>query len=176
MALSRWFSRRSAIAQKIKGNPYYRFQSPEEIEIGGKMGVKIDVNTASMDDWLRLPGISIHQARKLVEITKSGIHLLCLEDLASVLGVSVLKIQFWQPILYFAYYSKDSFYFPAQININQANVEKLCTIPNLDNETARKIIEERDSNGQYNHIADLQKRVNLNGDLTYHLMKYLEFS
>ncbi len=120
MALSSWLSsfkkinrHRQAIAVRIQNNPYYRFQSIEEIQIGSELGIKIDANIASVDDWLRLPGMSITQARNLVEITNSGINFLCLEDLAGALGVSVLKIKGWESILYFAYYACDSFIAPA---------------------------------------------------------------
>jgi DNA uptake protein ComE-like DNA-binding protein len=186
MTLSKWLSSakkvrqqmnvsRQAIVKKIQANSYYRFQSDLEINIAAELGIKIDANLASVDDWLRLPGISITQARSLVEITNSGIHFLCLEDLASALGVSVLKIQSWQPILYFAYYASDSFYFPAKINPNNASLNQLQTIPNLDSTTAKKIITDRENNGNYRHIADLQKRLNLTSDFAYHLMAYFQF-
>ncbi|WP_373479110.1 helix-hairpin-helix domain-containing protein [Geminocystis sp.] len=166
---------RQTIIKKIQANPYYRFQSDIEIKIAAELGIKIDANLASVDDWLRLPGISITQARNLVEITNSGIHFLCLEDLASALGVSVLKIQSWQPIVYFAYYASDSFYFPAKINPNNASLNQLITIPNLNLDTAKKMITERENNGNYRHIADLQKRLNLTPDFAYHLMSYFQF-
>ncbi|MBL1210380.1 ComEA family DNA-binding protein [Geminocystis sp. GBBB08] len=166
---------RQTILKKIQTNPYYRFQSDIEINIAAELGIKIDANLASVDDWLRLPGISITQARSLVEITNSGIHFLCLEDLASALGVSVLKIQSWQPILYFGYYSADSFYFPAKVNPNNASLNQLITIPNLDVNIAQKIINDREKNGNYRHIADVQKRLNLTQDFAYHLMKYFQF-
>jgi len=186
MALSRWFPsqnkvtqffspQKRAIASKIKQDPYYRFQSDLEIEIASQLGIKIDVNIASVDDWLRLPGISIIQARNLVEITNSGIHFLCLEDLAAALGVSVLKIQSWQPILYFAYYADDSFYAPAKMNPNNASLNQLLKIPNLTDAIAQQIIIERESNGNYRHIADMQKRLNLTPDFAYHLMNYFQF-
>jgi DNA uptake protein ComE-like DNA-binding protein len=186
MTFSKWLSSakkvhqqmnvsRQALVKKIQANPYYRFQSDIEINIASELGIKIDANLASVDDWLRLPGISITQARSLVEITNSGIHFLCLEDLASALGVSVLKIQYWQPILYFAYYASDSFYFPAKINPNNASLNQLQTIPNLDLITAQKIITDRETNGNYRHIADLQKRLNLTTDFAYHLMAYFQF-
>ena len=181
MALSRWLSiqkinrRHQAIAARIQHDPYYRFQSTEEIEIAAQLGIKIDANIASVDDWLRLPGMSINQARNLVEITNSGIQFLCLEDLAGALGISVLKLQGWQPILYFAYYASDSFIAPAKINANNATLEQLITIPNLEQAIAQQILIERESNGNYRHIADLQKRLNLSQDFAYHLMSYLQF-
>ena len=166
---------RNAIIKKIQSNPYYRFQSEAEIKIAGELGIKIDANMATVDDWLRLPGISITQARNLVEIANSGIHFLCLEDLANALGISVLKIQCWQPVLYFAYYASDSFYSPAKVNPNNASIEQLTKIPNLHKDIAEKIILDREVNGKYLHIADLRKRLNLNTDFAYHLMSYFQF-
>ena len=186
MTLSKWLSSarqmgknldfsRQAIIAKIQQNPYYRFQSPTEIQIAGEVGIKIDVNLASVDDWLRIPGISITQARNLVEMTNSGIHFLCLEDLAAALGVSVLKIQYWQPILYFAYYSAESWHAPPKVKHNDASISQLLTIPNLDSTIAENIISDRQANGNYRNLADLQKRLGLTPDFTYHLMYYLLF-
>jgi DNA uptake protein ComE-like DNA-binding protein len=182
MALSRWLSSwkkengySQTIVNKMKTDPYYRFQSVEEIEIAGQLGIKIDVNLATVDDWLRLPGISITQARNLVEIVNSGIHLLCIEDLAGALGISVLTIQVWQPVLYFAYYASDSFISPRKVNINEGTIAQLMTIPNIEKAIVEKIIAEKEKNGKYRHIADLQKRVNLSQEMSYHLMGYLQF-
>ncbi len=186
MAFSRWLSSakrfsnglnpsRQVMIAKIQQNPYYRFQSIQEIEIAGELGIKIDVNKASVDDWLRLPDISINQARNLVEIRNAGIPLLCLEDLASALGVSVFSIEYWQPILVFAHYEADSFHAPAKIHLNSASASQLQVIPNLDASLAEKIISDRNTNGNFRNLADLQKRLNLHTDFAYHLMSYLQF-
>ncbi|MEL7421226.1 MAG: ComEA family DNA-binding protein, partial [Cyanobacteria bacterium J06555_3] len=42
------------IRNKIANDPYYRFQSMKEIAIAAELGIKIDVNLATVDDWLRL--------------------------------------------------------------------------------------------------------------------------
>ena len=169
MALSKWLSSarqiskklnfsRQAIITKIEQDPYYRFQSPAEIEVAGEIGVKIDVNLASVDDWLRIPGISITQAHNLVEMTNSGIHFLCLEDLAAALSVSVLRIQYWQPILYFAYYAPESWHAPTKIKLNDASVSQLITIPNLDSTMAEKIICDRQANGNYRNLVWIYRK------------------
>jgi len=49
------------------------------------LGIQIDVNQASVD-WLRLPGLSIHQAR--VELCRSGVQFYCLEDIAAALNAT----------------------------------------------------------------------------------------
>ncbi|AFZ48436.1 hypothetical protein Cyast_2493 [Cyanobacterium stanieri PCC 7202] len=167
--------RERAIARKIEKSPYYRFQSMSEIIVGAKLGIKIDVNQASVDDWLRLPGISITQARTLVEMNNSGIQLLCIEDLAAALGISVSKIAFWQPILNFSYYDQNSFHAPPKINPNTATLEQLQSIPNLEHHLAVSIIKNREEAGQYHNLPNLQKRLSLSADFAYHLMYYFQF-
>jgi len=61
-------SRLQKLRSKLLNDPYYRFQSIEEIAIAVSLGIRIDVNQANVDDWLRLPGLSIHHARSLVKL------------------------------------------------------------------------------------------------------------
>ena len=84
------------------------------------LGVQIDVNRASIEDWLRLPGISIHQARTLVTLTKQGKYFVCLEDLARTLGVAESNLQPLAPILQFCYYDS------ALLNQNQLSQTPNC--------------------------------------------------
>jgi hypothetical protein len=81
------------LRQKITNDPYYRFQSLSEIRIAAEHGIRIDVNTASLDDWLRLPGLSIHQARLLTQLTESGVQFYCVEDVAAALGTSMQRLK-----------------------------------------------------------------------------------
>lgn len=186
MALSRWLSsanrltkkldvKRQSMIVKIKENPYYRFQSVTEINIAGELGLKIDVNRANIDDWLRLPSISIHQARSLVELTDAGVQFLCLEDLAAALGVSVNQIKIWQPILYFCYYDPESLDTPAKINPNYASLTELQEIPLLEPNLAQKIVINRQENGNYRNLADLKRRLSLDNDAISQLMYYFKF-
>ena len=73
--------------QKMANDPYYRFGSLAELPIAAELGIKIDVNSATIDDWLRLPGLSIHQARALVALQQAGLELYSIEDLAAALGM-----------------------------------------------------------------------------------------
>ena len=61
-----------SLRSRIIEDPYYRFKSAFEIAVAADLGVKIDVNQANVDDWLRLPGISIHQARQLVALSQAA--------------------------------------------------------------------------------------------------------
>ena len=178
MVFSRWQNlnpRRRAIQAQILNNPYYRFQSAEEITIAAELGIRIDVNQASIDDWLRLPGISIHQARTLVELVGNGVQFLSLEDLAAALGVPVRPLRFLAPVLDFCYYEVDSFLSPQRVNPNAASRNELAQIPILEREMIEVIIQEREAKGNYRNLADFQRRLALDSKLVTQLMYYLQF-
>src|SRR4028119_505459 len=114
MALFNWLPQArpnpnwQSIRARLQSDPYYRLQSAEEIAIAAALGMKIDVNQASVDDWLRLPGISIHQARLLFELASMGIQFCCIEDIAAALSIPVQRLKPLQSILSFCYYDGES--------------------------------------------------------------------
>ena len=167
--------RKKAIAHKIRNNPYYRFQSLTEIAIAAQLGIKIDVNQASVDDWLRLPGISIHQAKVLVELVSKGVHLVCLEDIAGAIGVPVTRLSTLEPILHFAYYDRLSILSPQKLNLNQASLAEIEQVALWNDDLALLIFNERTKNGKYLNFADLQSRLNLDGELIAKLFSVVTF-
>lgn len=164
-----------SVRSKIVNDPYYRFQSVEEIAIAVSLGIKIDANRATVDDWLRLPGLSIHQARSLVALSRSGVEFHCLEDVAAAIGLPVQRLKHLEPILSFCYYDPQSIYTPQLVNPNTASVEMLSAIPILDSSLAMSIVQNRLNAGNYRDLADLQVRLSLSGDLVGQLMHYLRF-
>lgn len=165
---------RQKLRQQLNQNPYYRFKSVAEVVQAASMGVSIDVNQAGVDDWLRLPGISIHQARSLVELIGQGVQILCLEDLAAALGVSVTRLEPLRAILSFQYYDTQSWFYLPRVNPNRATEAQLATIPFLDPSMARSLVEERQQ-GQFSNLADLQHRLGWDSELTAQLMHYFRF-
>ena len=166
---------RHLIRSRLQSDPYYRLQSAEEIAVAAELGIKIDANQASVDDWLRLPGISIHQARSLVELSRMGVQFCCIEDIAAAISVPVQRIKPLQPILSFCYYDPDSDLTPVPINPNTASVEQLTKIPAVDLFLARAIVQNRLDGGLYRNLADFQGRLSLSPQLTSELMYYLRF-
>ena len=164
-----------ATRNKIANDPYYRFQSLKEIAIAVELGIRIDVNQASIDDWLRLPGFSIHQARALVELVKIGVQLYCLEDIAAAINVPLQRLQPYENIFSFAYYDRISSLSPEKINLNTASIAEITTIPQININLATQIQSDIQANGKYRNIVNLQRRLNLSAELTSHLMHYLEF-
>jgi DNA uptake protein ComE-like DNA-binding protein len=163
------------LKNKIANDPYYRFQSLPEIAIAVELGIRIDVNQATIDDWLRLPGLSIHQARSLVELVRMGIQLYCLEDVAAAISVPVQRLLPYEQILAFAYYDRFSSLSPERINPNTATFEEILCLPGLNANLAAILLENRQENGRYCNIVDLQRRLNLDRELTSQLMHYLQF-
>jgi DNA uptake protein ComE-like DNA-binding protein len=172
----KWLNQnRQKIRAKILGDPYYRFQSLEEVAIAIELGIQIDINQASVDDWLRLPGISIHQARTLVELTGMGVQFLCVEDIAAAISVPVQRLKPLQSILYFSYSDTESLLSPQRVNPNTASVEQLEQIPFLEASLAQLIVQNRQENGAYRNLAELQRRLTLNSPIISQLMHYLQF-
>lgn len=185
MAISKWLSSFSRLGTDLKSqiqplrsqllnDPYYRFRSVEEVLLAAQMGVYIDVNQAGTDDWLRLPGFSIHQARSLVALTQSGVQFHCLEDVAAVLNLPVQRLRSVEPILKFCYYDAESVCTIQPINVNTASAEMLTRVPAIDLFLARTIVEQRRL-GRYLNLADLQQRLQLSPALTTTLIHYLRF-
>lgn len=158
---------------EIAHNPYYRLQSPKEVAIALELGLKIDVNRANIDDWLRLPGLSIHQARILVNLSQSGVVFCCVEDLAAALSCPVERLQALTPLLSFRYYDPETTIL--KLNPNTATREALAQIPVLNPQLAEAFVQNRLAGGNYQNLADLQQRLALSGDVTAQLMYYLQF-
>jgi DNA uptake protein ComE-like DNA-binding protein len=149
-------------------------ESLAEIAIAAALGIRIDVNQASVDDWLRLPGISIHQARSLVELHRSGVQFYCVEDIAAALNMPLQRLKPLEVVLKFCYYDEERYLQPL-VNPNTATVEILVKIPVIDRTLAAAIVQNRTSLGPYRNLVDLQRRLSLAGVTVSKLMHYLCF-
>jgi len=151
-------------------DPYYRFQSLEDVALAAELGVAIDVNQATVDDWLRLPLFSIHQARSLVYLTQAGVQFYRLEDIAAALELPVERLRPIEPILQFCYYDRS-----LCLNVNQVSLLELLQIPAIDRSLAEAIITERKEQGNYQDWVDFQRRLGLSGEQISALLPYLRF-
>jgi DNA uptake protein ComE-like DNA-binding protein len=158
---------------KIQKDPYYRLQSLAEVAIAAQLGVKINVTHASIDDWLRLPGISIHQARTLVELVNLGVEFLCLEDIAAALNLPSQRLKPLEPLLQFCYYEDKLS--PSKINPNNASLEQLQALPFISPTLAQGIITNRQQQGDFKNLADFQRRLHLERNCISQLIHYLVF-
>ncbi len=162
-----------SLRSRIQEDPYYRFQSAFDIALAADLGITIDVNRASIDDWLRLPGISIHQARQLVTLSKAGVPFYSISDLAAALNIPPARLQWLAPILSFQYYD-ESESLPA-IKINQATVAQLLQIPQIAPGLAQEIVIQREQHGDFTNLVNFQQRMELSGKSIGELMHYIQF-
>lgn len=163
------------LKKKLAQDSYYRFRSVEEVQFGVKSGVCIDANRATVDDWLRLPGFSIHQARSLVELSRSGTPLTGWDDVAAITGISVHNLQAFSDVVRFYYYDPASEVTPRQLNVNCASAQELGTIPAVDPSLAERLVYHRQQFGPYKDWLDLKHRLQLSPQVITALLHYLRF-
>jgi len=174
MSLLNWIAQKTQAQMqrsRILNDPYYRFQTVEELQLAASLGIKIDVNRAVVDDWLRLPGLSIHQARTLTELTQAGVPLHSIEDIAAALNLPLQRLKPLEVVLLFCYYDSDSLHTIQPIDANTASVGQLSRIPAIDLHLARLIVHNR----PYRNLPHLKRRLSLSSELTAQLMHYLKF-
>ena len=161
------------LKKQLEQNRYYRFRSAAEVRWGIQWGVRIDANRATVDDWLRLPGISIHQARVLVELSQSGTPLTCWDDVAAVTGIGLDHWQQLGDIVQFYYYDPDSEVI--RLPVNRATVGELATIPAVNLVLAERLVYERQRSGPYRDWLDLKRRLRLQPQIVTALLHHLRF-
>jgi DNA uptake protein ComE-like DNA-binding protein len=162
-----------SLRSRIIEDPYYRFKSAFEIAVAADLGVTIDVNQASVDDWLRLPGISIHQARQLVTLSQAGVAFYSISDLAAALNLPLQRLQWLAPVLSFQYYDP-AVALPC-VRLDRATVDELAQIPQISAELAVEIVSQREQGGNFKDLVDFQQRLGLSGQSIGELMHYLQF-
>ncbi|MGC1218915.1 MAG: ComEA family DNA-binding protein [Phormidesmis sp.] len=162
------------LRRRLQQEPFYRFESFADLQLAASWGLRIDANTASVDDWLRLPGLSIHQARTLFALTQQGMGFSCLEDVAAAIALPVAQIRPWEAVLQFCYYDREQALEPETVNANTATASELASVPTLDIFLGRAIVHYRQQ-GPYQDLADLQDRLRLTTAATAELLHYLRF-
>ena len=156
-------------------DPRYRFRSLLELNQAVRLGFRLDVSTATIDDWLRLPLFSIHQARLLVQLQRGGVVFHCPEDIAAALGWTPAQIAPFSEALRFTYYEADSPLNCPRFNPNHTEGSKLLTLPGMNPALVQQLINDREQRGPFRDLADFQARLNLPGDQVSDLMHYLIF-
>ncbi|NER80747.1 MAG: ComEA family DNA-binding protein [Leptolyngbya sp. SIO1D8] len=153
-------------------DPFARLTSLEEVPAAAALGVRIDANQATVDDWLRLPGISIHQARTLVTLSQSGVPFHCMEDIAAALGVPHRQLMPLNPIVQFCYYDPVSPVTGQTVLLNQATTAELLTLPGISTSLVERIINER-RRSPFANWGDFHHRLRLTPEQTACWMHYL---
>ena len=118
---------------------------------------QIDVNRASQNDWLKLPGCSSDQADLLVRLQRGGVQFSGADDLARLLELSSEQVQRWLPHLLFRWYSEPPNPTAAALDLNNASNLQLQSL-GLSPERQKRLMRER-SRQPFRDIADFQERL-----------------
>jgi DNA uptake protein ComE-like DNA-binding protein len=168
-----------AARDRLRRDPFARLRDAIDVAAAVELGVAIDANRASADDWLRLPGLSIHQANALAKLTAGGVQFHGLDDVAAALGMPVARLEPIADLLRFYYYDPHSSATIQPVDANDAPMgtltATLAQIPAIAPELAEAIVAERTARGPFRSLADLQRRLRLSGEQTATLMYYLRF-
>ena len=132
-------------------------------DLAAAAGPPIDVNRASADDWLRLPGISTAQVDLLLRLQQGGVQLSGPDDLQRLLELSHQQLAAWEPLLQFHWYSEAPLAAarPGRLDLNQATAAALeQRLPQLSSDRRRRLLWER-QRAPFQDLADLQQRLQL---------------
>lgn len=120
----------------------------------------IDVNRASLNDWLKLPGCNNSQAELLLRLQQGGVQLSGISDLAQLLELSTAQLEAWEPHLLFRWYSEPPSPSQPPINLNSAVAAELIALEVFNQERYKRLLRER-ARRPFSDLADLQDRLGL---------------
>lgn len=146
--------------------------SEEEPEIPEEL--YLDLNTATLNELCRLPGIGDVKARAIIEYRELYGDFYSIEEIKNVSGIGDKTFENIRDYIYVEYSERPSYIqdpepeIPPQdepsvnypVNLNTATLEELCTLPDIGEERAKAIIQYRIDHGGFNDIRELQ---NING-------------
>ena len=151
---------RDLLELKLRQQPGRRLHNADEVRHAADLGWRLDVNRATAQDWLRLPGISADQVDLLMRLQAGGVQLSGPEDLERLLGLPGEHVRSWLPLLEFRWYGEPPPAPPAALlDLNQASLPQLAEL-GLSSERSRRLLRER-ARQPFQDLADLQQRLQL---------------
>jgi DNA uptake protein ComE-like DNA-binding protein len=168
---------RDLLELKLRQDPQRRLHNSSEALRAAALGWRLDVNRASADDWLRLPGITAAQVDLLLRLQHGGVQLSGLDDLERLLELPRSQVMAWEPLLLFRWYGDGA---PLRasltpVDLNHASAASLQQeLPQLDGVRRARLLRER-QRAPFNDLADLQHRLQLPPALVEELIGKVRF-
>ncbi len=169
---------RELLALRLRQQPEHRLRSADEAQHAAALGWRLDVNRASADDWLRLPGIQPAQVDLLLRLQRGGVQLSGIDDLQRLLELPGAQLVAWEPLLLFRWYGDGMPAAPApsRIDLNRSTATQLeQQLPQLNAERRARLLRERQRQ-PFQDLADLQHRLQLPPALVEELIGRVRFS
>ena len=134
----------------------------------------MDVNRASRDEWLQLPGCSQDMADLLVRLQQGGVQFACADDLFRLLELPIDLSRLWTPHLVFHWHGDAPLQPQATpLDLNNASADQLELLCWPEQRLA-SLLRERRSSG-FKDLADLQERLCLPASTVENLIGRVSF-
>lgn len=126
-------------------------------ELSGKEVYPIDINTASLDTLVLLPGIGPTKANAIVEYREEKGFFNNPQELVNVKGIGEATLNNIRDfvVCYIDSIETKSENQTKSFDINRATTDQLQTLPGIGPEKAKAIINYRESNGPFTHLDEL---------------------
>jgi len=141
--------------------------TPNTDRLESKTPIKIDVNTATIDELMAVKGIGPFFAKQIIKLRDELGGFYSEAQLLDVWKMDQEKLQVISPSLLF---TESKLH---QLNINTATVEELKTHPYISWNLANSIVKLRSQNGSFKRIEEVKKSVLMTDDLFEKLKRYL---
>ena len=154
---------------KMRQDPSYRLQDATDARRAAAMGWRLDVNRATPEDWLRLPGCTVAEVDRLQWLRRDGRQLGGPEDLQRLLDLDAERLSCWEPLLEFRWCDTSP---PPMspsavggasptVDLNRASVADLKQgLPGWPRHSIEALVRER-RKAPFEDLGDLQSRLNL---------------
>ncbi|GAB4316241.1 ComEA family DNA-binding protein [Pseudothermotoga lettingae] len=127
------------------------FQSDEQPVQRKTVQFPIDINSATYEELLEIPGIGPAKARSILDYRESNGPFQSIEDLTNVSGIGRATAEKMASFVDLKHNSFEN----KKVNINRADLEKLSELPGIGEVKASEIIKFREQNGPFEKPEDL---------------------